>query len=324
MSKVTRQFSLIALVCVLTCQKLLLAADPDQRAAIVGDTPILVADVQRALAAVLHGQQPAPAALAALQAQALEQLVNRQLILQYLDRKGEAAADYEIAQAIESMQAKLKQQKFSWEALLKKQGLSEADVRQNLVWEIGWKKYLKNAVSDEALQAFFEANRREYDGSQLGVSHILLRPVNSTPQAKAEAIQQIKEIYAALQSKKITFDQAAKTYSVGPSGEEGGDLGFIPRRGVMDEAFSKAAFDLEIGEISQPIQTRFGFHIIRATKLKPGERTWQDAREEMLPVLSQQLFLKLAQAERANTQVQYTGVLPHVRPGTNQVVPAGQ
>ena len=313
------------LVWVSVSSAMLLAAEPDVRvAAIVGETPVLVADVQRVLAPVLRGQKAVPAQLAALQAQALEQLVNRQLIQQYLTQNKQAAADYEIAQAIESMKAKLKEQKVAWDALLKKQGLDEADVRKNLSWELSWKKYLQQEVSDETLESFFEAHRREYDGSELGVSHILLRPVNSTNQAKADAIKQIKEIHAGLENKKMTFAEAAKKFSVGPSSEKGGELGFIPRRGVMDEAFSKAAFDLEIGEISPPVQTRFGYHIIRATKLQPGKKSWQDAREEMLPVLAQELFQKLSQAEREKATVKYTGVLPHLKPGTKQVVPASK
>ena len=60
----------------------------------------------------------------------------------------------------------------------------------------------------------------------------------------------------------ITFEEAAKRYSLCPTGPYGGDLGYFNRR-KMDQLFTDIAFDLKIGEISDPVGTKFGWHLIK-------------------------------------------------------------
>ena len=60
------------------------------------------------------------------------------------------------------------------------------------------------------------------------------------------------------------FDEAAMEYSLCPSGQEGGDLGFFGRN-VMVVEFDHAAFSLKVGDMSDPIQTNFGWHLILVT-----------------------------------------------------------
>ena len=66
---------------------------------------------------------------------------------------------------------------------------------------------------------------------------------------------------------KISFEEAARQVSLCPSGHEGGDLGFF-KRGVMVKPFEDAAFSLQKGELSQPVQTQFGWHLILVTDVE--------------------------------------------------------
>lgn len=61
---------------------------------------------------------------------------------------------------------------------------------------------------------------------------------------------------------KISFEDAAKQYSLCPTGPRGGDLGYFNRK-RMDQQFTDRAFDLKIGEISEPVGTKFGWHLIK-------------------------------------------------------------
>ena len=91
--------------------------------------------------------------------------------------------------------------------------------------------------------------------NEIKASHILV-------QTEEDA----NKIYYEIKS-GISFAKAAKEYSLCPSGYNGGDLGYFGR-GMMVKPFEDAAFDLEVGEISKPVQTQFGWHLILLTDKK--------------------------------------------------------
>ncbi len=74
-----------------------------------------------------------------------------------------------------------------------------------------------------------------------------------------------KKLREDINAGKISFEDAARKISLCPSGHEGGDLGFF-KRGVMVKPFEDAAFAMkEIGEVSEPVKTQFGWHLIQLT-----------------------------------------------------------
>ena len=74
-----------------------------------------------------------------------------------------------------------------------------------------------------------------------------------------------KKLREDINAGKISFEDAARQISLCPSGHEGGDLGFF-KRGVMVKPFEDAAFARrEIGEVSQTVETQFGWHLIQLT-----------------------------------------------------------
>ena len=91
------------------------------------------------------------------------------------------------------------------------------------------------------------------DVREVRASHILVS-------SRKEALQLKKEI----KNGEITFEDAAMQYSQCPSGRRGGDLGYFNRK-QMVQSFADTAFDLKIGEISDPVGTKFGWHIIKTT-----------------------------------------------------------
>lgn len=75
-----------------------------------------------------------------------------------------------------------------------------------------------------------------------------------------------KSLYNEIKNGK-DFAEAAREFSKCPSGQAGGDLGFFPRE-VMVKPFEDAAFSLKEGELSEPVQTQFGWHLILVTGIK--------------------------------------------------------
>jgi peptidyl-prolyl cis-trans isomerase C len=88
--------------------------------------------------------------------------------------------------------------------------------------------------------------------TEIRASHILVKTEDEA-----------KKLYDEIQNGK-DFGQIAQEVSLCPSGQNGGDLGFFGK-GMMVKPFEDAAFSLEIGEISQPVETQFGWHLIKLT-----------------------------------------------------------
>jgi len=115
-------------------------------------------------------------------------------------------------------------------------------------------------VSDADLQAYYEERATDLAREERKASHIL---IEDGADAKA-TMKTIQERLAAGES----FAKLAEEFSIDPvSAEQGGDLGYAGR-GVYDPAFEEALFGLEEGEISEPVSTRFGIHLIRVTDIR--------------------------------------------------------
>lgn len=105
---------------------------------------------------------------------------------------------------------------------------------------------------------------------QIRASHILVaykgseRAKPSIERSKAEALKRAKEVQAKA-AKGADFAKLAKEYSDGPSGPNGGDLRKFGRKSMV-KPFSDAAFALDVGGVSDVVETKFGFHVIKRTE----------------------------------------------------------
>lgn len=127
-------------------------------------------------------------------------------------------------------------------------------------------------VSDADVQNYYDQNISRYKvDQQRRASHILITAVKDAPASiKAEAKAKAEKILAQVRKNPTEFAKLAKENSQDPgSAERGGDLDFFGK-GMMVKPFEDAAFALKEGEISDIVQSDFGFHIIRLTAIKPG------------------------------------------------------
>ncbi|WP_100398195.1 peptidylprolyl isomerase [Bacillus sp. FJAT-44742] len=123
-------------------------------------------------------------------------------------------------------------------------------------------------LSDEAKQEYFEEN--EEDLAEVRARHILV-----------ESEEEADELYEELQE-GADFEELATEHSIDPgSGAQGGDLGFFSR-GEMVEEFEETAFSLEEGEISEPVESDFGFHIIEVIEKRESFEELEEQIEEAL------------------------------------------
>lgn len=138
-------------------------------------------------------------------------------------------------------------------------------------------------TTEEALQAFYQEQKELYTSQERRrVSHVLVALRSDTDEKiDAAALEKAKAVRARLE--KEDFAEVAKeTSDDSVSAKKGGDLGLLAK-GVMEKNFEEAALALGAGEISEPVRTAFGYHVIKVTELQPASvKPFDAVREEIL------------------------------------------
>jgi len=288
-------------------------------AATVRDVPIYADEVTRELRRVLGDREADANALKFLQAKTLQQLIDRQLILSWLEEKRQAATDQEVQLAQTQLEKRLAIREITLDVYLQRLGMHADDLPKALRWQLSWQRFLDRYMSDDNLRNYFRDHHLEFDGTQVRVAHILLKADGNDASELSEALVRAKDIQRAIHEKEITFAEAARRHSQAPSGKEGGDIGFISRREPMPEPFSRQAFELKLNELSEPVISQFGVHLIFCLEIKPGAKAWTDVRSALERGVTEYLFGWAADRKRATAPVTFTGAIPHFRPGTEIV-----
>ncbi|AMK10361.1 MAG: SurA N-terminal domain-containing protein [Pseudodesulfovibrio sp.] len=144
-------------------------------------------------------------------------------------------------------------------------------------------------VSSDEIKAYFEANKdKMQEPEQVKARHILVMVKDSDPaEVKEKAKERIDKIYARAKAGE-DFAALAVENSDGPSGPDGGELGWFGR-GAMVPAFEEAAFALNKGDISEPVKTRFGWHVILVEDKKEGTvKTLDEAKDEIKGLIAEE------------------------------------
>lgn len=293
-------------------------ADSPPIAAVVNGEPLYLAELESKYASVAKERGLDTARTQRSKAEMLDQLINRRLATQALERVGKLVTDKEMEAGLKKMEIDLRKKKVNLQQYARAMGVSENTIRKDLFWQLAWDRYLDRNLAD-ALEEYFDRHKKELDGTQVRASHILLRPekFSDTP---AQLAAQAAKLRAAVEAGKITFEQAALKFSAGPSREHGGDLGFFPRHGVMAEEFAKAAFALDKGQLSQPVETAFGTHLIRLTDVKPGTLQWTQVVPQIKALASAELLDDIALRERKTAKIEFTGLAPYFRTDDHELV----
>jgi peptidyl-prolyl cis-trans isomerase C len=169
----------------------------------------------------------------------------------------------------------------------------------------------KVTVAEEDAKKFYDENQKRFEmPEQVRASHLLIRPdPNADPnQAKAAAKAKIQDLLTKVKAGG-DFAQLAKENSACPSSANGGDLGFKPR-GQWELAFEKAAFELQPGQISDIVETLYGYHIIKVTERKAASlMPFEQIKDRIINQLTQRKRSELAsqyvQQLRTNAKIVY-------------------
>jgi peptidyl-prolyl cis-trans isomerase SurA len=152
--------------------------------------------------------------------------------------------------------------------LMIQQGVDPVEFKQNVKNQalkqqvLGREVYSRIQISTEEISKYYEAHKQEFDRPEEVRIREILIGTEGKPDADIAALE--KKAQEVLQKAKSgdKFDELAVKYSDGPTGKEGGDLGFFPK-GKMVKEIEEVAFRLRRGQVSDIIRTRYGFVIIK-------------------------------------------------------------
>jgi parvulin-like peptidyl-prolyl isomerase len=275
-------------------------------AARVNGQPIAEASIRRGLKRLPAARQ------VEARSEILDYLVANVLIDQYLLQRSIEVAPAEVDAKLNQLREELKKAGKTFEKALADMGLSEDELKKELIADLRWEKYADAQATDTILKDIFAKNLEMFDGTLVRARHILLKKDSGpTPELEGKIRQLRKQIEeaAAKESPKLdavinlqareqarcriledAFAAVARTDSMCPSKAEGGDLGWFPRAGAMVEPFARAAFALKAGEMSDVVYTSFGCHLILTTDRRPGGDTkFEDVREVVKDVYCEKL-----------------------------------
>lgn len=298
----------------------------DRVVALVGDSAVLASQIQEEIQRMAFQGQDLPddaAGRERLFRQMLDRWIERLLVLQAAAGDTLLSVDEGRVEEVVNSEIQRRTQAFggtqALQDALADEGLTLAsyrdilanDVRQEQLQQMFMQRRLQNAApvivtEEEVRQAFEEARGSLQERPRtLTFRQVVIRPASSdsaldATRARAQAI--VDSIRAG-----ADFAEMAERYSEDPgSAAEGGDLGWF-RRGQMVRDFENAAFSLPDGQVSDPVQSEFGFHIIKVERSRPGERRGRHIL----------LIPEVAEADRGTALARAEAVMEEARGGAS-------
>lgn len=219
-----------------------------------------------------------------------ERLIYHEVLRQEAEKLG---VEYD-KEALEERQAQQQRGIRDWDKHLQRRGETEESLREMYVAELREKAILdklgKLEVAQEEIDADYEKIKGNWtsDKPRVRASHILVpvgprqerpkpgeKPEEPSEEDKKkweeEAKAKAAQIHALVTEPDADFEKIAEEHSTGPSAQKGGDIGIFTADRMAEE-FSEVAFKLDVGQISKPVKTKFGYHVIKVTgKWPPGE-----------------------------------------------------
>ena len=247
-----------------------------------------------------QGKQMSDDQLAALKNNILDSLIEREVLYQQSQKSGIQVSDQKVDDQLAGIKNRFPNEA-EYKNALSKMNLSEDEVKAQIKRGLSIRELIdqqitsKVVITDEESKAYYDKNPQMFkQPEQIKASHILIKADAKADEAqKAEARKKIEEVQKKLKDGG-DFAALAKEYSEGPSSAKGGDLGYF-RRGQMVKPFEEAALALKPNEVSDIVETRFGYHLIIVYDVKPAQTlAYADVKDKINQRMKQEKVEKEA------------------------------
>jgi peptidyl-prolyl cis-trans isomerase C len=282
------------------------AASSNKEAATVNGKPIFKSQYDHELSvfqkrAAQQGRPLSDADLTSVKKQILENLIDAEMLYQQSQKEGVKVDDQSINEQIETIKKRFPDEA-AYKKALEGMDISEKEIRSQIQRGLAINQLLdtnvrqKITVTAEESNNFYNSNPNFFEQpEQVKASHILIKVAPDDEESKKiQARKKIETIQKKVRQGE-DFGSLAKANSEGPTAQRSGDLGYFSR-GQMVKPFEDAAFALNVGEVSEIVETQFGYHLIKVTDKKPARTI---PYKEVQPMVEQHL-----KNEKEKTEIQ--------------------
>jgi peptidyl-prolyl cis-trans isomerase C len=228
----------------------------------------------------------------------LNQVIEDFLVTRRLEQSNVEASEGDVEERYEEFRERFPNNE-AFEEFKRRAGVTESRIKSDIRKAVKLETYVREnydtEVTSSEARKYYDAHPGRFEHSdKVRARHILIKTSESMSEDALEAARKKAEKLAKRAKSGEDFAELAEVHSEGPSSKRGGDLGFFPR-GRMVAAFDKASFALGKGEVSEPVKTQFGFHIIKVVDKKPAHtESFADARGSIVRKLERRALLREA------------------------------
>lgn len=236
------------------------------------------------------------AQLARFKKKIVERMVDDELVKQEIAKANITVTDDEVNKEFDTYKSRTPGGPENFTKFLERSGMSVDNIKADIKRRLALKKFLNKDgslnVGDAEMQEYYKKNEKRFEVKErVKARHILIKMDKSADAAaQKEAKKQIDAIYKEARKKGTDFAELAKAKSQGPSGPRGGDLGWFGR-GKMVKEFETTAFGMKAGEVSKPIKTQFGWHVMKVEEREAaGQKKFDDVKDDIKDKLEARQF----------------------------------
>jgi peptidyl-prolyl cis-trans isomerase C len=239
------------------------------------------------------GSMPADQ-LKSLRKQLLDSLVGSEVLFQASQAARISVPEEKVEEQIQQLRSRFSSEE-EFSGYIQSQGISLTDMKERIRRNLATTELVerevdsKIAVSDSEVADYYKKNKdRMKRDETVKLSEIFIRSASEAgPASKAKAREKIEALLKEVQSGK-DFATVARTHSESPDAKRGGEMGYISRKSTLP-VLADAAFRLKAGEISDVVETPFGYHILKvAERRAPGEIKMEEAKPQISKAVFQE------------------------------------
>lgn len=241
----------------------------------------------------------------------LETMIGSEVIYQQAEKDKVAPTDEQIQEQIDSFNESMKNDTDSQEEF-KKMGIDDEFLKFQFARDLAntnlQEKFEEDTkISEDEMKKYYEENKDDFYTDTVTASHILIKTIDDdgnelSDAKKKEAKKTAEEALAKVKSGE-DFAEVAKGYSEDSSASNGGELGTFGR-GEMVTEFEDAAFAMKAGEISDIVETEYGYHIIKVTERVDKQETYDDVKDQIKTTLASEKYTEYVEKLKKDSTIE--------------------